>query len=229
MVFFFALNYAVRRKNAASGSYFVNNFHKSGSKSLSKLQDEIQNGTLDWVNHIQYYSHKVKGSAGYWRFKRSEVYTWINHHVSLKHGPPSLFITLSCAEYHWPDIKRLLDQRAKIAGQSINLDQKACFIKEVNDFTLVIQEYFQKRVMLWLRTVGKHVFGIQHYWLRYEFAPGRGQIHAHMLAITKFIDVQRHYNALFQTRFPDTSRENQAQYLNEWVKQTFPMTASVHP
>ena len=113
---FFALNYAVHRKNAANGSYFVNNFHKSGPKSLSQLQHKIQNGWLDWVNRIQYYSHRAKGSAGYWRFKRSEVYTWINHHVSLKHGPPSLFIALSCAEYHWPDIKRLLDQRANISS-----------------------------------------------------------------------------------------------------------------
>jgi hypothetical protein len=47
----------------------------------------------------------------------------------------------------------------------------------------VIQEYFQLRTEAWLETVGKDVFGIKHYWVRYEFAPGRGQIHAHLLAI----------------------------------------------
>jgi hypothetical protein len=30
--------------------------------------------------------------------------------------------------------------------------------------------------------VGKDVFNIAHYWVRFEFAPSRGQIHAHMLA-----------------------------------------------
>ena len=71
---FFALNYAARRKNATSGSYFVNDFFKRGAKTLPELQDELKRGKLDWVNKIQYFSHKVKGSAGYWRFKRSEVY-----------------------------------------------------------------------------------------------------------------------------------------------------------
>ena len=33
-------------------------------------------------------------------------------------------------------------------------------------------------------TVGKDVFEIESYWIRYEFAPSRGQIHAHMLAIS---------------------------------------------
>jgi hypothetical protein len=31
--------------------------------------------------------------------------------------------------------------------------------------------------------VGHDVFDVKHYWLRYEFAPSRGQIHAHLLAI----------------------------------------------
>jgi hypothetical protein len=32
--------------------------------------------------------------------------------------------------------------------------------------------------------VGHDVFDIKHYWLRYEFAPSRGQqIHSHLLAI----------------------------------------------
>jgi hypothetical protein len=53
----------------------------------------------------------------------------------------------------------------------------------VNKFTVVIQEYFQEKVMAWLETVGKNLIGIKHHWLHYEFAPSRGQIHAHMLVI----------------------------------------------
>jgi hypothetical protein len=53
----------------------------------------------------------------------------------------------------------------------------------VNKFTVVIQEYSQERVMAWLETVGKNLIGIKHHWLRYKFAPSRGQIHAHMLVV----------------------------------------------
>ena len=56
--------------------------------------------------------------------------------------------------------------------------------KHVNEYSLVVQEYFQERVKLWLQTVGEKVFKIKHYWLRYEFAPSQGQIHAHMLLIS---------------------------------------------
>ena len=34
-------------------------------------------------------------------------------------------------------------------------------------------------------TVLKDALGIEHYWGRAEFAPGRGQIHLHMLGIAK--------------------------------------------
>ena len=58
------------------------------------------------------------------------------------------------------------------------------FVKVISDYSVVVQEYFQERTKLWLETVvGKTVFDIAHYWVRYKFAPGRGQIHAHLLAI----------------------------------------------
>jgi len=35
-----------------------------------------------------------------------------------------------------------------------------------------------------LKTIGLEVFGIKHYWGRFEFAKSRGQIHLHLLGIT---------------------------------------------
>ena len=57
------------------------------------------------------------------------------------------------------------------------------YIQIVNDYTLVVQEYFQERVKIWLFTIGAKIYYIQYYWLRYEIAPSRDQIHAHILAI----------------------------------------------
>ena len=226
---FFALNYAVRHKNANSGNYFVKDFYKDSPKTLSELQDAIEKENFDWINRIQYFSYKVKGSSGYWRFKRSEVYSWINYHVASGSGPPSLFITLSCAEYHWPDIKRLIAERNRIANHNVDIEDSTQFIKEVNDLTIVVQEYFQIRVQTWLKTVGRFIFGIKHHWLRYEFAPGRGQIHAHMLAITNHMNVHSHYFYLGQGTDEELSKKRQAEYLASHIEQTFQMTASVHP
>ena len=84
----------------------------------------------------------------------------------------------------------------------------------------MIQEYFQKRVEVWLNTVGKEVFKIKYHWLRYEFAPGRGQIHAHMLLIMENQDIQKKvYNA--------KTEEEKASLIDLWMKRTFGMTTHI--
>ena len=84
------------------------------------------------------------------------------------------------------------------------------------------KEYFHQRVKIWLRTVGREIFGINHYWIRYEFAPSRGQIHAHLLAITgdRAIQIQ-----MYQHR---KDEQRQARLLAEWAQQKFRLTANFH-
>jgi hypothetical protein len=93
----------------------------------------------------------------------------------------------------------------------------------INKFTLVVQEYFQERVTAWLDTVGKNLIGIKHHWLRYEFAPSRGQIHAHMLVICDNKNVMNQC----QTLKHDTKRL--AKFLASWLEDTLGMTASINP
>ena len=147
------------------------------------------------------------------------MYTWINHHIEAGHGPPNFFITLSCAEYLWPDIKRLISDRFTSAGLEAP-DLEKSFVQLVNDYTLIVQEYFQERVKIWLSTIGAKVFHIKYYWLRYEFAPSRGQIHAHMLAIHDNPKVMEPY-------YTNTSdKKKQEEFLYKWMTEELGMTAS---
>jgi hypothetical protein len=110
--------------------------------------------------------------------------SWIGHHVEEGNGPPSLFITLSCAEYHWKDIERLLNKIRSIAGEPpLALDSITEKVKAVNYYYIVIQEYFQARVTDFLENYANQVFGIEHYFARFEFAKSRGQIHVHLLEV----------------------------------------------
>jgi hypothetical protein len=96
----------------------------------------------------------------------------------------SLFLTLSCAEYHWKDIERLLNKRRSIAGElPLTMDIITEKVKAVNDYAIVIQEYFQARVTDFLENYAKKVFGIEHYFARFEFAKSMRQIHVHILAV----------------------------------------------
>jgi hypothetical protein len=91
----------------------------------------------------------------------------------------------------------------------------------LDEYSIVIQEFFQKRVEIWLETVGHSVFDIKHYWLRYEFAPSRGQIHAHLLAICGYYSVNVAMHRL------KGNKEAQAKFLQSWSKKAYSYTAEV--
>jgi hypothetical protein len=57
--------------------------------------------------------------------------------------------------------------------------------KSVKRYTVFVNDFFMKRSRVFLDTVVKNALGIEHYWARVEFAPGRGQIHLHLLGIGK--------------------------------------------
>ena len=217
---FFTLDFVTRKKNQTSGGFFIHGFSQDGPKSLQELKEEIANGNTCWIERLCYYSQRVTGSPGYWRSKRAEVYSWINHHIEAGHGPPTFFITLSCAEYMWPDIKRLLQNRFDV-GEMDDVDLDKSFVQIVNDYTLVVQEYFQECMKIWLETIGAKVFHIKYYWLRYEFAPSRGQIHAHILAI--------HDNPKVMQQYYDYShdKEKQEEFLYKYMTEELGMTAWV--
>ena len=144
-------------------------------------------GNEKFRKEISYFSKQIKGSDSYWRSKRNELYTWIAYHIEKGNGAPNFFCTLSCAEYYWQDIFRLIEERIKLeTNENVHFEfTKENTVQVMNDYTGIVQSYFQKRVNIWLKTVGTKILGINHYWLRYEFAPSRGQNHAHFLAICK--------------------------------------------
>src|SRR6476659_9688093 len=73
---------------------------------------------------------------------------------------------------------------------------------------------------IWLSTIGAKVFHIKHYWLRYESAPSRGQIHAHMLAIHDNPKVMEPYYTSIK------NRNKQEEFLYKWMTEELGMTAS---
>jgi len=95
----------------------------------------------------------------------------------------------------------------------------------LNEYSLVVQEHFEKRVEAWLEVVGKPIFGIKHHWVRLEFAPGRGQIHAHLLAISDHLEVyEKCHSDMKDTVHGEAKR---VQRLSKWASEKYGLTASV--
>ena len=91
----------------------------------------------------------------------------------------------------------------------------------LDEYSIIIQEFFQARVRKWLETVGKYVFNIQHYWCQFEFAPSHGQIHAHMLAICG----NKSFNITMHELCGD--KEAQAQFVQSFAKKAYNYEANV--
>lgn len=239
---FFAYNYGQRHRNTQSGSYFVKSHISSPPKTIDELRDQLRSGDDSFVNKIIFYNKRTRGTDSYWRHKRSEVYNWIHYHSAAGHGSPHLFITLSCAEYFWADMIRLLEERIWIAeGNNTDPAGEKCFAngkridlkndvqarnRAVNEYSIVVQEFFITRLEDWLNTVGKEVLHIDHYICRIEFAKGRGQIHAHLLAIIRkemMIDLQQ------QLRHKNMTSDDEAAIIAGWANETFGLSSNMAP
>jgi hypothetical protein len=95
-------------------------------------------------------------------------------------------VTFSCVEYDWQDIDKLLNDRRKIAGgPPVSLKSVTEKVRAVNDYSVIIQEYFQARVSDFLENYAKDLCGIHNYYARFEFTKSQGQIHVHILAMLR--------------------------------------------
>jgi hypothetical protein len=50
---------------------------------------------------------------------------------------------------------------------------------------VIVQDFFHKKVELFLEFIARKIFGFKFYWGRFEFAKSRGQIHLHLVGIIK--------------------------------------------
>ena len=225
-------NFLTRHENNNSGFYFVNNYIDQKDISVEELQDQILQGNTDFVKKIINFSgDKLRGSDAWWRYRRHELNSWITYHLNEGHGPPTLFMTFSCAEYWWKDMLSVLFERIQhttdkekvLMCQSNSTSKQSmeakCYL--VDKYTAIIQEYFQIRLDNWMETVGKKVFGITHYWLRYEFTKGRGQIHGHLLGITSDLYLLHDFYNLWEN---EKNKEQAAILLSEYVQERFDLS-----
>ena len=75
-----------------------------------------------------------------------------------------------------------------------------------------------------METVGRKILGIKYHWMRYEFTPGRGQIHCHLLAIVEDNSI---YKLCFDDLKETDGEERRASRLAKWAKDKFNLTATV--
>ena len=221
-------NVMQRHQNNKQGGFFFHspNFLGKNPPTLRELKQQINNGNYHFINMLRYFSKCIPGSDSFWRGKTNELRAWIDYHVSRNHGPPTHFITLSCAENWWPDLRRIMHSLETNAGnvqhaqRLLDKNDFAAMCQSVKRYPLYVNEFFMKRGKEFMDNYVRDVMGIEYYWGRVEFAPGRGQIHLHILAIAN----NKAYLHDFYRARDDEAK--QIEILNNYATNVLDMTAN---
>jgi hypothetical protein len=123
-------------------------------------------------------------------------------------------------------LRRLLYQLEKIAGNVKTADAiKNGGRKEMSNsarkYPLFVNEFFMRGANSFMKTVMKNALQLEHYWGRVEFAPGRGAIPLHVVAIAND-------KAYLQDFYKATTLEEKAKVLNDYAIKHLDMTADTN-
>lgn len=100
---YFLMNTLMRWNALNCGSIFVLKKEFFSKMTLVQLK-EYMIDYPDLAKQIIFYGSKSRSTRPYWSARCSELLDMVNDL-----GPPTIFFTLSSADFHWPDIYRLLE------------------------------------------------------------------------------------------------------------------------
>lgn len=216
-----------RQENNRNGGFLHGgkNWYGKDPPTVEQLKAQIRNGNFTFVSKLRYFTQSMRGTDGYWRGKGDELRSWIDYHVANGNGPPTHFMTLTCAENWWPGLRDIFvdiamnANRIEEAEMLRNGDRKA-MARAARENTMYVNKYFMMRAKRFLDEYARDVLELEHYWGRVEFAPGRGAIHLHILGIAK--------NKAYLHKFYNARTEKaKAKAIEEYATTMLGMTADV--
>ena len=178
-------------------SYGVSQMPQLAPLHASDLRDLIDNGDSKKVKtmarQITAYGRNVCGAPAYWWGRRYEVDAHVKRRSFYKNELPIVFFSGSFAEYHWPELHRILELALRHAGQVSDADavhplavgseatDKARVHRILLENLVLQNEVFVLRTQAWFKIVIEGGLNINEHWRRYEFAASRGTIHFHAI------------------------------------------------
>ena len=189
------------------------------SKSLDSKKDNIG-------KKILHFGETLTGTSQYWRSVYNKLLSFVRFMVHHGHGLPHYFITVSCAEFWWKPLRRILEVYLKATtGKDVDLSDKAVLYKEVQRNSHIIVKYFDMRVTSFQDEILRPIFKVCDFFSRHEFAKSRGMIHNHGIYWRE--DRQPHwlYN---ECATVGKSAKETAIMISDWAKKHLNMTA-LHP
>ena len=141
---------------------------------------EHTSGTLQWGVWGKYQEHEQASALNFQKAVCQEA----------QPCNPSFFITGSMAELHWPHLWTIMDEFLQIAASKAPDDATITFLRNhlgktavrervIQQFGHIASRYFEKRTQLYFQIVLAPCLDLDDWFIRYEFAESRKQIHFH--------------------------------------------------
>ncbi|KAE8752107.1 hypothetical protein FOCC_FOCC001269 [Frankliniella occidentalis] len=176
---FFAFNTVTRHEALRAGSLFVRRNEALQGRTVGELREMVA-ARPALTREIMFYGAKLHGTRQYWGARLSELLDMVN-----ELGLPTLFVTLSAADLHWPDLFRLileqqhvpLSDEERVSLDELTEEQRRNFIA---DQPFVPSMFFIKRAEYFLLKIFKLMYPLKDFWWRFEWQ-FRGSPHVHAL------------------------------------------------
>ena len=166
---YWAYNMLFRKRLLGQGNFYIKQTRRNTHPDLDELREMARNRDGHRLMSIlMHYAKNVTGTNAYWNQQKNNLKAIIS-----QKGAPTIFWTLSCAEFHWPEFHALFDQ---------NNTQCNSAITNVIKNPHILDWFFTERVESFLKHWLYNIMGASWHWFRYEFTVLRGAIHVHGLA-----------------------------------------------
>ena len=101
---YWAFNMIQRHRLLSQGSIFLQQHLGEVQLAVEQLKQMLtSNSYSSLMSKLMHYAKNITGSSAYWHKSKEDLKATIT-----QKGPPTIFFTLSCAEYHWPEFHNLL-------------------------------------------------------------------------------------------------------------------------
>ena len=169
---YWAFNILYRKRILSKGNLYVKRNPGDVNFTFDEFNEMVSSNSSNLFKKMFYYTKELTGSNSYWNRVRQNLRATIE-----QVGAPTIFFTLSMAEFHWPDLRRLFNLSENSSSQDL--------MTMIKDNPHIVVWYFQHRTEKFVKYWLYEYLGATWHWFRYEFAALRGSVHCHGLAKLK--------------------------------------------
>jgi len=156
-----------RKRILGQSSFFLKQNPTEANLTIDELRQMIMSDSYESIiSKLMHYAKNVSGNNAYWNRAKDDLKAIIT-----QVGAPTIFWTLSCAGFHWPEFHDIFNNTTELSDSQRR--------ENVINNPHLLDWFFTERTEQFVKHWLKNTLGATWHWFRYEYAVQRGSIHCH--------------------------------------------------